>query len=291
MSMTSLDLTTSLDLMTRPDLTVLPDLLWTDAHCHLEYSRETRETTENDRQALLAEVAAAADQGVLRLVDVGTDQARSTLAVTHAQQSPAVWATVGLHPHDATEGWGWIEPMLAAEAPGRDHIVGVGECGLDYHYDHSPRDEQRASFAAQIGFAHQYDLALVIHTREAWDDTWSILRSEGVPARTVFHCFTGGPAEAEQCLSLGEGVMLSFSGIVSYKSAPENREAAALTPIDRFTVETDSPYLAPLPHRGKTNTPGYVPLVGAAVAAARGVDVSEVARASWANAQKLFRLA
>ncbi len=262
-------------------------LRWTDAHCHLEYSRES---TVNEEAAFLAEVAAAAEHGVERLIDVGTDLARSTLAVTHAQQSNAVWATVGLHPHDATNGWDWIEPMLGADAPGRHRIVGVGECGLDYHYDHSPRAEQRESFVAQIALAHQYDLALVIHTREAWDDTWAILRSEGVPSRTVFHCFTGGPAEAETCLALADGVMLSFSGIVSYKSAPENREAAALTPLDRFTVETDSPYLAPMPHRGKKNTPGYVPLVGAAVAAAKNVTVETVAESSWANALRLFRL-
>ncbi len=263
-------------------------LRWTDAHCHLEYTRGAKGT---DALSLSDEVAAAAEAGVLRLVDVGTDLDRSTLAVSHAIESSAIWATVGLHPHDATNGWDWIEPMLAPDSPGRNRIVGVGECGLDYHYDHSPRQLQRESFAAQIALAHAYDLALVIHTREAWDDTWSMLRSEGVPSRTVFHCFTGGAAEAETCLALADGVMLSFSGIVSYKTAPENREAAALCPLDRFTVETDSPYLTPVPHRGKKNVPGYVPLVGAAVAAAKGLGVSEIAAASWANAERLFRLA
>jgi TatD DNase family protein len=278
---------------------------WTDAHCHLEYARgpgsglgsETSSTPQShavNLGALLAEVEAAAGAGVARLVDVGTDEARSRLALQHAAISDSVWATIGLHPHDATDGWEWIEPILqsteADRLSGLTRLVGVGECGLDYHYDHSPRDIQRESFAAQIQLAHRYNLALVIHTREAWPETFAMLRSEGVPARTVFHCFTGGPAEAEECLSLGDGVMLSFSGIVSYKSAPENREAAVLCPLNRFTVETDSPYLTPVPHRGKRNVPGYVPLVGAAVAAAKDISVEEVALATWHNAATLFGL-
>jgi TatD DNase family protein len=259
-------------------------LRWTDAHCHLEYGEFGSAPTPT----FYEEIAAAADHGVLRLVDVGTDLARSRLACEHSQLSPHVFATVGLHPHDATQGWDWIQPMLEESVGAR--IVGIGECGLDYHYNHSPKDEQQKSFAAQIHLAHQYDLALVIHTREAWEDTWAILRSEGVPTRTVFHCFTGGPAEAEVSLALAEGVMLSFSGIVSYKSATELREAAVLCPMDRFTVETDSPYLAPLPHRGKRNSPGYVSLVGAAFADAKGEDLASVSAASWSNADRLFGL-
>jgi TatD DNase family protein len=265
-------------------MTTNDTLQWTDAHCHLEYTRGKQPVS-----ALSDEVAAAAEHGVLRLVDVGTDQARSELACIHSSVESNLWATIGLHPHDATNGWDWIRPMLETPPEG-SKVVGVGECGLDYHYDHSPRELQRESFAAQIQLAHEFDLALVIHTREAWEDTWAILNSEGVPKRTVFHCFTGGPAEAEACLALGPGVMLSFSGIVSYKTAPENREAAKLCPMDRFTVETDSPYLAPVPHRGKPNVPGYVPIVGAAVAAAKGVSVAEVASASWDNADRLFGL-
>src|SRR5262249_27083775 len=161
----------------------------------------------------------------------------------------------------------------------RPEVVGVGECGLDYHYDHSPRDQQRAVFAAQIRLAHRGDHTLVIHTREAWDDTFAILDTEGVPARTVFHCFTGGPDEAR--LAPDRGAMLSFSGIVSYKNAPELREAAALAPLERILVETDAPYLTPVPHRGKKNKPAWVPLVGEAVAAAKELAVEEVAEATW----------
>jgi TatD DNase family protein len=126
----------------------------------------------------------------------------------------------------------------------------------------------------------------VIHTREAWADTFAILDAEGVPERTVFHCFTGGPDEARQCLD--RGAYLSFSGIVSFKTADDVRAAAVLCPLERMTVETDSPYLAPVPHRGRKNQPAWVPLVGGAVAAAKGLDVDEVARATTANAERLF---
>ena len=136
--------------------------------------------------------------------------------------------------------------------------------------------------------AHARDLALVIHTREAWADTFDILAAEGVPARTVLHCFTGGPDDARRGLDLGMHV--SFSGIVTFKTADDVRQAAAICPLDRVLVETDSPYLAPVPHRGQPNRPALVPLVGAALADAMGVDAETVAEASWANAERLYRL-
>jgi TatD DNase family protein len=144
-------------------------------------------------------------------------------------------------------------------------------------------------FAAQIALAHEHDLALVIHTREAWDDTFAVLDSEGVPDRTVFHCFTGGAEEARACLD--RGGYLSFSGIVTFRSADDVRAAAALCPLDRALVETDSPYLAPVPHRGRPNRPSLVPVVGGAVAEAMGVTVEAVAEATWANADRVYRLA
>jgi TatD DNase family protein len=201
-----------------------------------------------------------------------------------ARHPGAVWATVGLHPHDASQGLDGLVEML-----GEPGVVAVGECGLDYHYDHSPREVQRAAFAAQVALAHEHDLALVIHTREAWDDTFAVLDAEGVPERTVFHCFTGGPDEARRCLD--RGGHLSFSGIVTFGSADDVRAAAARCPIDRVLVETDSPYLAPVPHRGRPNRPALVPLVGAALAAAIGVTVERVADATWANAERVYRLA
>jgi len=247
--------------------------MWADSHCHLQYEG----ITENA-------LAAAAEAGVGRIICVGTDGPQSEKAIEVARAHPGtVWATVGLHPHDASLGVDTITGLL-----GPSEVVGIGECGLDYHYDHSPRDVQREAFAAQIGLAHEHGLALVIHTREAWDDTFAILRAERVPERTVFHCFTGGPAEAQLCLDLGAS--LSFSGIVTFKTAGEVREAAALAPLDRILVETDAPYLTPVPHRGSPNGPAYVALVGAAVAAARGVDVDDVEAATWSNTAALFGL-
>lgn len=259
--------------------TMPADSTWIDAHCHLEY---------RDGDLLDAQVAEAREAGVVRLIDVGTDRDRSVLAAAHAAANPAVWATAGLHPHDASNGWDWLPDALADAAERR--VVGVGECGLDHYYDHSPRDVQRAAFAAQIAMAHGSGLALVIHTRDAWDETFAILRTEGVPSRTVFHCFTGGPGEAEAALALGDGVVLSFSGIVTFPSASALREAAVLCPLDRLTVETDAPYLAPVPHRGKQNRPSWVPLVGAGIAAAKGCAVDDVAAASTAVATRLFGL-
>ncbi len=234
--------------------------------------------------ATVDEVAEARAAGVERLITVGTDAQRSAEAVATARRHPGVvWATVGLHPHDATNGLDGLAPLLS-----EPEVVAVGECGLDYHYDHSPRPDQRAMFAAQIALAHEHDLALVIHTREAWRDTFDILDAEGVPERTVFHCFTGGADEATRCLD--RGGHLSFSGIVTFPSAGDVRSAAAICPLDRALVETDSPYLAPVPHRGRPNRPTLVPLVGAAVAEAMEVDVDAVAEATWANAQRVYRL-
>ena len=139
-------------------------------------------------------------------------------------------------------------------------MVAVGECGFDYHYEHSPRAAQRDAFAAQVELARRYDLTLVVHSRDAWDDTLDVLRAAGPPQRTVLHCFTGGPDEARRCLDLG--AFLSFSGIVTFKGAQDVRDAAALCPLDRLMVETDAPFLAPVPHRGKQNRPAWVVAVG-----------------------------
>lgn len=231
-------------------------------------------------------IEAARLAGVPRLITVGTDAAQSAAAVETARSHDGVWATVGLHPHDAIQGVDSILGLLEHRGP---EVVAIGECGLDYHYDHSPRAAQREAFAAQVALAHRCGLALVIHTREAWDDTWAILAAEGVPDRTVFHCFTGGPGEARRALDLG--ATLSFSGIVTFRSATDVRAAAALCPLDRVLVETDSPFLAPVPYRGRPNTPALVPVVGAAVAAARNVAARLVEEATWVNAERVFDLA
>ena len=167
-------------------------------------------------------------------------------------------------------------------------MVGIGECGLDYHYDHSPRPAQREAFALQIELARRHGLALVVHTREAWDDTFDILAASGVPERTIVHCFTGGPEEARRCLDLGAS--LSFSGVVTFKNAEDVREAAALCPLDRLLVETDSPFLTPVPHRGTLNEPSRVPLIGAAIAQVKGVETLRVAEVTSGNARATFAI-
>jgi TatD DNase family protein len=247
---------------------------WTDNHCHLP------EAVDQAGPVVLDAVAG----GVERLVTVGCDVAQSAAYVAVARAHPShVWATAGVHPHDAKDGAEGLEELVRAGG-----VVAVGECGLDFHYDHSPREAQRAVFAAQIALARAVSLPLVVHTREAWAETFDILEVEGVPATVVFHCFTGGPDEARRCLDAGGH--LSFSGIVTFPSADDVRAAAALCPLDRVLVETDSPYLAPIPHRGKRNQPAWVSVVGEAVAALRGIASEEVASATWATAERVYRL-
>jgi len=245
---------------------------WTDDHCHLGHLE--------DVEAALAD---AAEAGVTRVVDVGTDVADSTAAADRAAAHEPVWATAGVHPHEAKHGLDGLEALLA-----RDEVRAVGECGLDHHYDHSPRDVQREVFRAQVELAHRHDRALVIHTREAWDDTFAVLEEVGVPERTVFHCFSGGEVEADRALALG--AHLSFSGIVTFPSADDVRAAARRTPDDRLLVETDAPFLTPVPHRGKPNRPGLVTLVGEALARLRGQEAATVAALTWANATRVYEL-
>ncbi len=278
---------------------------WFDSHCHLqeEFASEAVPSGAHATE-LAATLARASEAGVTRMVCIGTGRATSAAAVELVEalrrpDAPAVaegvelWATVGLHPHDAKEGVESILPLLE-DAVGRRSqgappvVVAVGECGLDYHYDHSPRPAQRDAFGQQIELAHRLGLTLVVHTREAWEDTIGILSEAGVPDRTIVHCFTGGPDEARRCLELGAWV--SFSGVVTFKNADDVREAAALCPLDRLLVETDAPFLAPVPHRGTTNEPSRVALVGSAVAEIKGVPTLELAARTTANAQAAFDL-
>src|SRR3954470_5656773 len=247
--------------------------MWTDDHCHLP--------TDVGEAATVVEDAVAA--GVTRMITIGTTLDDSVAAIALAAELEGVWATVGLHPHEASDGLDGLEGLL--DEP---NVVAVGECGLDYHYDHSPRDVQRDVFARQIALAHRHDLALVIHTRNAWDDTFALLDQNGVPPRTVFHCFSGGAPEARRALDLG--AYLSFSGIVTFPKADDVRAAAALCPSDRLLVETDAPYLTPVPHRGRPNRPAFVPLVGAAIAAVRAEPVEIIEGLTWTNPETLFEL-
>ena len=247
--------------------------MWTDDHCHLP--------EEVGEAAAVVEDAKAA--GVTRLITIGTTLEDSKSAISLAAELDGVAATVGIHPHEAKDGLDGVETLLS-----EPNVVAVGECGLDYHYDHSSREVQREVFARQIALAHAHDLALVIHTRNAWDDTFALLDQNGVPPRTVFHCFSGGEHEARRALDLD--AYLSFSGIVTFPNADDVRAAAALCPTDRLLVETDSPYLTPVPHRGTPNRPAFVTLVGEAIGNLKGASAEEMAALTWANADRAYRL-
>ena len=249
---------------------------WFDSHAHLwSLSCEPDDALERARAA---EVRA--------VICVGTDAASSRASVAIADRHDDVWATAGLHPHDAARlDDEWDAIVALASAPS---VVAIGETGLDFYYEHSPAEAQERSFRRHIALAKELDRALVIHSRDAWADTFRILRDEGPPARTVFHCFTGGPDEARAALELD--AWLSFSGIVSFRTADDVRAAAALTPLGRLLVETDAPYLAPVPHRGRENEPALVPVVGAALAVAKGLEPAEIAAATNAAAAAAFRL-
>ena len=243
---------------------------WFDNHCHL--SENPEEEILKARKALVA-----------GFINVGTDFETSSEAIEKAKILPDVWATAGVHPHEARKGIDGIEDLLEDS-----NVVAVGEAGLDYHYDHSPREDQKKVFAQQIELANKSGLPLVIHTREAWEDTFKILDSEGVPKSIVFHCFTGGTIEAKECLE--RGAYLSFSGIITFKKSESLREAASECPLDRAMIETDSPYLTPVPFRGKKNEPANVVLVGQELAYLQDKSPEEIALATTQNALDFYGL-
>jgi TatD DNase family protein len=248
--------------------------MWVDSHCHVQWASGGAD----------AAIARAHEAGVDAMVVVGTDAESSRGAIELAAHHDSVSATVGLHPHEAFRFEDELAELEALAAT--DGVVAIGETGFDLYYRHSEPDAQERAFRAQIQLAHRLDRALVIHSRDAWDDTFRVLADEGPPARTVFHCFSGGPEEARRALDLG--AYLSFSGIVSFPSAEPVRAAAVASPPDRILVETDSPYLAPVPHRGRENEPALVVAVGAALADALGRAPAAVAEATSATAAVVF---
>ena len=259
----------------------MSDLAWVDAHCHLQLEIGEARFSPDDADAQVERARAA---GVEWMVCVGTGLETSRQALDLAAGYPDVYATVGLHPHDASQLDAEWEALVAlADA---ERCVAIGEAGFDLHYERSPHAEQEVAFRRHIQLAKAVDRPLMIHSRNAWDETFRVLDDEGLPARTIFHCFTGGPEEANAALA--RGCYLSFSGIVSFKNAEALREAARITPANRILVETDSPFLAPEPFRGRQNEPALVVAVGAALAKARGVEPEEIADLTRANAVRAF---
>jgi TatD DNase family protein len=266
-----------------------------DSHCHL-----AGDEFAADLPAVVARAREAGVRGALCILAAG-DQAEAARAVQVREAWPDVRFATGIHPHQAGEWAGRIDEAIGVV---RDALAGcggvaVGEIGLDYHYDFSPRDVQQEVFAAQVRLAREMGLPVIIHTREATDDTFDILRDAGDhvgdhgggnagggEVRGVFHCFTGDAAMAAQAVELG--FYVSFAGIVTFPRAASLREAAAAVPADRLLAETDAPYLAPVPWRGKRNEPAYVARVYETLAEVRGEPVAAVRERIAENVRALF---
>lgn len=250
-----------------------------DSHCHLDFPELT-----TDENGVLGRARTA---GVGGMLTIGTrlDQFERVRAI--AERNANVWCSVGVHPHEAKEE-GQRTPDRLIKATRHPKVVGIGETGLDFYYEHSPREEQAESFRAHIAAARQTGLPLIVHTRDADAETGDILEDEygkgAFPG--LIHCFSSGRAVAERALALG--LYISISGIVTFKAAEELRAIVRDLPLDRLLVETDAPYLAPVPKRGKTNEPAFVAHTAAKVAELKGVSLAELETATTDNFFRLF---
>lgn len=250
-----------------------------DSHCHLDYLER-----DGDIQPVVERALAA---GVGTLVTICTKLSEFDRVHAIAERFPRVYCSVGVHPHEAGEE-GQDTPDRLIELAARDKVVGIGETGLDYYYEHSPRAAQQASFRAHIAAARETGLPLIVHARDADDDTVAVLQDEYAKGAFpgVIHCFTAGPALARAALEIGFSI--SLAGIITFKSAEELRHTVADLPLDRILVETDSPYLAPVPRRGKANEPANVVYTADALAKLCGVEMAEFADLTTDNFFRLF---
>jgi TatD DNase family protein len=249
-----------------------------DSHCHLDDPK-----FDEDREAAIERAHAA---GIERMLAIGTGNGPPDLdaAVRLADRYEFMYATVGVHPHDAAKA---TEETFARlrELAAHPKVLAIGEIGLDYHYDFSPRPVQREVFARQLALAAEVRKPIVIHTREAWEDTLEQITS--LPYGGVMHCFTGDAAQARQALD--RGFHLAFGGVLTFPKAESVREAARLAPEDRLLVETDCPYLAPVPHRGKRNEPAFLVETARRLAEVRGLAAEEIAEITTRNFERLMR--
>jgi TatD DNase family protein len=252
-----------------------------DSHCHLDH-----EQFDADREAVVERALAAGVEQIVA-IDTGDGPPDLEAGIRLADRYPAFYATVGVHPHDAAKATEETYVRLSALLA-HPKVVAAGEIGLDYHYDFSPREIQRAVFVEQMRVARDARKPIVIHTREAWDDTLALLQRHWGPTGIggIMHCFSGGPREAEQALALG--FYLSFGGIVTFPKGVDVQQAARLAPGDRILIETDAPYLAPVPKRGKRNEPAFLVETVRKLAELRGETVQAVADATSANFRRLL---
>lgn len=252
-----------------------------DSHCHLDSSE-----FDADREEV---IACALDAGVEHMVAIGTGNGPPDLeaGIRLADKYPPFFATVGIHPHDAAKA-GQADFDRLAELLSHPKVIALGEIGLDYHYDFSPRQTQTSAFVRQMEIAAAAKKPIVIHTREAWDDTAALLeqhwKPHGIPG--IMHCFSGGPTEARRALDLG--FYLSFGGIVTFPKALDLQAAAKDSPANRILVETDAPYLAPVPKRGKRNEPALIVHTARKLAELRGQSLEEVSRMTSENFRRLL---
>ena len=255
----------------------------TDTHAHLDFPE-----FRDDVPAILAR---AAEAGVTRILTIGTGIESSRRAVALAEKWPQVWAVAGVHPNHVPDEQPDFLPTLREIATGSPRIAAIGETGLDYFRlkqdDSASRAAQAAAFRAQLDLAAKLMLPVIIHERAAWDDTLAILREYTGRVRAVFHCFGIGPDHATEVLALGH--LVSFTGIVTFKNAPDAQASAASVPLGSFMVETDCPFLAPVPHRGKRCEPAFVHHTAEHIAKLRGISLEELATATEATAEKFFR--
>ena len=256
-----------------------------DTHTHLDDARYNE-----DREAMIAR---AREAGVEAFVTIGCDLATSQAAAALATQHPFVYASIGVHPHEVKHILdGWYDELRRLAR--NKKVVAYGEIGLDYHYNHSSPQEQRERFREQIQLARALRLPVIIHTREAQEDTIAILKEERASeVGGVFHCFSGDAWLAKEALDLG--FYLSFSGILTFQSAATLRDIAKTAPLDRLLIETDCPYLTPIPHRGKRNEPAYVALVAQKLAELHaetpGMSIETIGHITTENAKRLFKIA
>jgi TatD DNase family protein len=250
-----------------------------DSHCHLDFPEFAPE--------LDAVVQRANDAGVTVCVSIGTTLAKFPSVRAIAERFANVWCSVGIHPHEAQHEL-LDTPAALVVAAKHPKVVGIGETGLDYYYEHSPRQQQIANFRAHIAAARQTGLPVIVHTRDADDETIKVLEEEmaAAPFTGLIHCFTGTQRLADAALALG--MSISVSGIATFKKSDELRAVLKTVPLDRLLVETDAPYLAPTPHRGKRNEPAFVAHTAAALATLKGVSADELARATTDNFFRLF---
>lgn len=257
-------------------------MAFVDTHAHLIFSQ-----FDEDKSEVLGRAWEARVEKII-VVGSGEGITGNRKAVELAEGDTRIFAAVGVHPHDADNFTGeWLSDLVALLQ--HERVVAVGETGLDFHYEHSRREAQRACFRAQLKLAHQYHKPVIIHAREAYEDVWNIILEEGVPpGGGVFHCFSGDVLFAKKVVE--SGFHISFSGIITFRNAHLLRGVAAEVPLEKIVLETDCPYLAPDPHRGKRNEPSFVRYVAQAIAEVKGLDISDVARMTTVNANKLFGL-